>query len=165
MIVLYVLISVVILELGSLGGLGYILVKQSITRTIIRTKVEDTRFEQQQLEKQEITLNNQVFLVNLASVKHECHASNNDITCAVTNLSDRRVNICIQGLLTQKNAVGVRLYSLPMCTGSILPKTTASASVPWEQGKAGDICTPSKWEGIPNWDECNFNIFDYKVVP
>lgn len=100
-------------------------------------------------------------LVSFAKTRHECSAINNEVTCHLTNFEKTPIVTCMQGVLVQKEAAGVRLYSMPMCSGPISPMTTLSVTAPWDAGRATDICKSST-SNFLDWEKCNFSVIDYE---
>ena len=90
----------------------------------------------------------------------DCYATNSLVTCHFTNLQPTAVVLCLQGVIVQKEAAGVRLYSMPICSGPVSPKETKSVSAPWEGGRAKNICKGRR--GYLDWDKCDFNVIDYE---
>jgi hypothetical protein len=96
-------------------------------------------------------------VVNAKDTIFSCLASNSEITCTVTNLSADPIATCLQGSLTQKRASGIKLMSLPVCTGRIGTLETKTLQAQWKGGFAKDICT-REGGGILSldWGECDF---------
>lgn len=103
-------------------------------------------------------------LTPLSKTRHECSAVNTEVTCYVTNFDEFPILSCMQGLIAQKEAAGVRLYAMPMCTGPIAPRTTRAVSAPWGSGRASDICK-SGGSGFLDWEKCNFTVIDFEPKP
>ena len=101
--------------------------------------------------------------VAFSKVKHECSASNAEASCSVTNFGAGPIVTCMQGLLVQKEAAGVRLYSMPFCSGPIRPSETRSVAAPWSGGRASDMCKGRN--GYLDFDQCNFTVIDYDHKP
>lgn len=100
----------------------------------------------------------------VSKTRHECSAVNNEVTCYLTNFEQYPISACMQGLIAQKEAAGVRLYAMPMCTGPIPPRATRSVTAPWASGRASDICK-SGGAGYLDWEKCNFTVLDYEPKP
>ena len=100
--------------------------------------------------------------VPATKTKHTCFAVNDLVTCYFTNLTKEPIVTCTQGLVSQKEAAGVRLYSAPMCSGPIQALSTGVVSSPWSGGRAVDICASGKYL---DWDKCNFTNIDFDPKP
>jgi hypothetical protein len=98
-------------------------------------------------------------IVKYESLKNNCRANNNLATCHLTNFADDPVAVCFQGLIVQKGAAGVRLYSLPVCSGPIGPRSTREVAAPWDGGNADDLCKNER--GFLDWSQCEFTVIDF----
>ena len=99
-------------------------------------------------------------LKSYKSLAHSCYANGQDMTCHITNLSNDPVAVCVQGLVSQKKSAGVRLYSIPVCSGPIGPRSTHEIVGSWKDGSPRDICKGAY--GMLDWDNCNFEVIDVK---
>ncbi|WP_437896640.1 hypothetical protein [Sorangium sp. So ce124] len=101
--------------------------------------------------------------VSLKKTRHECNATNSETTCYVTNFEDSTIVACMQGLLLNKEAAGIRLYSMPMCTGPVKSNETRVVTAPWDGGRAVNICKSSA--GYLDFEKCDFTVIDYAHKP
>jgi hypothetical protein len=93
-----------------------------------------------------------------SSVPNNCYANNSDISCTFTNNRAYPVATCVQGTLSPNDASGVRLVSLPMCTGKLMPAETRTVSAPWVGGFAKDLCYRENAYGKTlDWAKCKFS--------
>lgn len=90
---------------------------------------------------------------------NSCHARNQTFECVVTNASDRAIEACFVGVLSQKKGGGT-MRSFPACTGRIAPRESREVSVPWERGSASDICNKLVYgdNRVLDFDACDFTI-------
>lgn len=95
----------------------------------------------------------------LAAFNHGCVATMSEVTCVLTNLTEETIGTCVQGLIQQKDAAGVRLYSKPMCSGPVQPRTTVTKASYWDGGRAIDLCKDAR--GFLDWDKCDFTAIDF----
>lgn len=152
----YVIVAVLLIELGAFGALSLKrmgdIERQAAereTQRIAREADKEKRDAAKALTKEPAYRDGS---------KHACNAGNNTITCYVTNLEEVPIVSCMQGLIQQKEATGVRLYSNPMCSGLVPPLTTVVLTTTWSQGTASDICTNGRFL---DWDKCDFTTIDY----
>jgi hypothetical protein len=101
-------------------------------------------------------------LVPQSALAVDCFATQNLVTCHATNLSSERLVTCVQGVVTQKEAAGVRLSSMPLCSGPVAPLQTVSFEGTFVGGRASDLCRDAR--GFLDWDECHFNVNDFDVL-
>jgi hypothetical protein len=154
-----VLLSLLLIEIGTIQVLE---AKREAQREADH-KAQQAEFEQReaarrQQERQQELTRSEPAVVPLSKISHECSALNSDITCYLTNFAKTPVVTCMQGLLVQKEAAGVRLYSMPMCSGPIPPLATRAVTGPWSGGRASDIC---KGGNYLDFGKCNFTVIDY----
>lgn len=120
---------------------------------------EDRARQEQALAaiKDEVHASGAMAVVNAKDTIFNCLASNTEITCTITNLSAEPMATCVQGSLTQKRASGIKLTSLPVCTGRMGKLETKTLQAHWKGGFAKDICT-REGGGILalDWDQCEF---------
>ena len=94
---------------------------------------------------------------------NDCKTNRDTVTCTFTNTHKFPATTCAQGLLYQKEASGVRLQALPMCTGRLMPAETKTVTSAWVAGFADDICYKETGYGKQlDWSKCVFttNSFD-----
>lgn len=96
----------------------------------------------------------------ISEVSHECVATMSEVNCSFTNLGTETVTTCAQGLLMQKDAAGVRLYSAPVCSGPVAPRQTVSKGSYWDGGRANDVCRSTA--GYLDWQKCDFAVIDFE---
>src|SRR5436190_24393095 len=60
---------------------------------------------------------------------NDCKTNRDTVTCTFTNTHKFPATTCVKGLLYQKEASGVRLQALPMCTGRLMPAETKTVSL------------------------------------
>jgi len=93
----------------------------------------------------------------VGQVHHNCHTDNTTVTCTFTNLSERAIHTCTAGRIYQKEAHGVKLESVVMCTGRLDPAATRVITAPWVGGFANSICYRETTFGRTlDWDKCEF---------
>jgi hypothetical protein len=93
-------------------------------------------------------------LVDLKKTRFNCYADNTEMTCTITNMTDKPLTTCLRGKLAQKDAAGVTMASIPVCTGRIPPLTTRTLTSPWSGGFAKDMCHNAI--GYLDWGACTF---------
>jgi len=104
--------------------------------------------------------------VDLKNVEHNCVASNNEASCTFTNGKAIPVTTCARARLTKKEATGIKLESLPMCTGRLGPRETKTVSAPWVGGFAKDACSSSgRFGEVLDWSACNFTTDGVDLSP
>jgi hypothetical protein len=153
-----VLVSSLIAEVGALASWD---VKREGDREVARKVEQAERDKSAAAQHEEDRLRSEPHLVSFAKTRHECSAVNSEVTCHLTNFEKTPIVTCMQGVLVQKEAAGVRLYSMPMCSGAIPPMTTMSVTAPWDAGRATDICKSSS-SNFLDWEKCNFSVIDYE---
>jgi hypothetical protein len=91
-------------------------------------------------------------------VHNSCYTDRTNVTCTFTNLDDFPVNTCTRGKLVQKEAPGVNLQSVIMCTGRLNPSETKVLNAPWVGGFADAICyKENAYTGrLLDWSKCEF---------
>jgi hypothetical protein len=87
--------------------------------------------------------------VNEKEVMNTCTTDRGTVTCTFTNTQKFPITTCAQGLLYQKEASGVRLQALPMCTGKLMPAETTVVAGGWVAGFADDICNRDGYVHVP----------------
>jgi len=97
--------------------------------------------------------------VGAEGVPHTCYSDRTNVTCTFTNVSDRDVQTCTRALLRQKEATGIKLESMIICTGRLRPGETRNVVGPWVGGFADDICYSEKpYVGkLLDWSKCTFS--------
>jgi hypothetical protein len=139
----------------ALGVIAILITNQRIAREAHEMQVSQAEAIRQL--QQEIRGQKESTTVEFRSIPNECIANNTEFSCTFTNLSDKPVSTCARGLLTQKEAKGVRLASLPACTGRLEPQQTRTVSAPWNGGFAKNICsTPGRFGDQLDWEKCEF---------
>lgn len=152
-----ILLAVLIVE----GGVLFALMKQAdADREAARTVAQEQRDQADADRREQERARTEPVRVPLATIKHSCNATNGEATCYVTNFDGPPIVACMQGLLVQKEAAGVRLYSMPMCSGPVRPNETRAISAPWDGGRAGDMCKSAA--GYLDFDKCMFTVIDYE---
>lgn len=71
-----------------------------------------------------------------------------------TNLSNTPQYWCGRGVVSNK--VGTRVFSTPVCTGVIEPKSTAFVEARYKVGAVKDLCKGDNALGLVDWDKCTF---------
>lgn len=95
--------------------------------------------------------------VDEKQMMNTCLTNRDTVTCTFTNTQKFPATTCTQGLLYQKEATGVRLKALPMCTGRLMPAETKTISASWVAGFADDICYRETGYGKNlDWSKCVF---------
>ena len=95
--------------------------------------------------------------VETKDMMNTCLTNRDTVTCTFTNRQKFPATTCTQGLLYQKEASGVRLKALPMCTGRLMPAETKTISASWVGGFADDICSKQTGYGTSlDWSKCVF---------
>jgi hypothetical protein len=98
---------------------------------------------------------------------NDCKTNRDTVTCTFTNTHKFPATTCVKGLLYQKEASGVRLQALPMCTGRLMPAETKTVTSAWIAGFADDICNRDGYGGkVLDWSKCVFTTepFDLSAV-
>ncbi len=91
-------------------------------------------------------------------VINNCIATRSEVSCTFTNSDNVPVATCVKGQLTPKEAAGVTLRSLSLCSGRLMPAETRTVSAPWLGGFADDICYRESGYGKNlDWSKCNFD--------
>lgn len=97
-------------------------------------------------------------------VLNTCTTDRGTVTCTFTNTQKFPITTCAQGLLYQKEASGVRLKALPMCTGKLMPAETKVVTSGWVAGFADDICNRDGYGGkVLDWSKCVFTTEPYDL--
>lgn len=97
-------------------------------------------------------------------VLNTCLTNRDTVTCTFTNTKDVPVATCARGLLYQKEASGVRLQALPMCTGRLMPAETKTITATWVAGFADDISNKETAYGKQlDWSKCVFTTEPYDL--
>lgn len=152
-----ILLGVLIVEIGALFAVH---VKRDSDRELARAAAQEQRDKAETEQRAEERTRNEATRVPLDKTKYECNATNSETTCYVTNFETSPITTCMQGLLTQKDAAGVRLYSLPMCSGPVKQYETRTVSVPWDGGRAVDMCKSER--GFLDFEKCSFKVIEYE---
>jgi hypothetical protein len=104
---------------------------------------------------------------NERDVANSCFANNSEVTCTFTNREATPVTTCVQGLLSPREANGVRLQSLPICSGKLMAAETRTVAAPWVGGMADDVCYSENHYGKRlDWSKCKFSTapFDLSAI-
>lgn len=155
-----ILIGLLMIEIGVLTGLQF---SREAEREAARVAALEEREKADAERRAEDKARTEPSRVSLKQALHECSATNSDATCYLTNFDGPPIVTCMQGLLVQKEAAGVRLYSMPMCSGPIRPNETRAVSAPWSGGRASDICKSAS--GYLDFGKCDFTVIDYVQKP
>lgn len=90
-------------------------------------------------------------------VPHNCVANNNEASCTFLNQRTIPITTCARATIAKKEAAGVKLESMPMCTGRLGPRETKTVSAPWVGGFAKDVCSSNgRFGEVLDWSACNF---------
>lgn len=159
-LVICILVGVLVIEIGALS---VVFMKRDTERELARISNQEQRDKAEAERRAEERSRAEPTRVLLSKTRHECSAMNGDVTCHLTNFDGPTIVTCMQGLLVQKEATGVRLLSMPMCSGPIRAHETRSVSAPWDGGRASDICKSER--GHLDFEKCNFTVLDYEPKP
>lgn len=96
--------------------------------------------------------------VAVQDVHHNCYTDRTNVTCTFTNLREQPVQTCTRGMLRQKEAAGIKLESVVICSGRLQPGETRTVFGPWVGGFADDVCYSEKpYVGKSlDWSQCAF---------
>ncbi len=100
--------------------------------------------------------------VSGAEISTSCSGLNGEMECTFTNTSTDFVTVCVTGKVNNKQSPGVSLSSMVLCSGRLEPLATRRLSVPWQRGRAVDLCNSPGYGGTKqlDWDQCEFNYDD-----
>lgn len=161
----YVLIGVGAVLAIELGVASYLLLtaleRQHVERRDAQEQARQEDLKRAEEEKAAARTEQRGTVVALDAIAHDCLADNSVATCYLTNGSDKPLVACMQGIVMQKESAGIRLYSMPMCTGPIPPMTTKQVSAPWVQGRVVDLCHDVR--GFLEWDKCDFKVINHEL--
>jgi len=102
--------------------------------------------------------------LNEKDMMNDCKTNRDTVTCTFTNTHNFPATTCAKGLLYQKEASGVRLQALPMCTGRLMPAETKTVTSAWVAGFADDICNRDGYGGkVLDWSKCVFTTEAYDL--
>ncbi len=95
--------------------------------------------------------------VQVGGMAFTAFATNNAASFAFTNItSDIRV-ACVKGVV-KSIATGIRLESLPVCSGEMKPNTSVRFDASWPKGNPEDICYKDTQYGKHlDWSKCTFD--------
>lgn len=103
--------------------------------------------------------------VSSSDVHNNCTSDRTMVTCTFTNLLEKPITTCAQGVVRQKESPGVQLKSLIMCTGKLYPLESRVVTGPWVGGFADDICYRENAYGkILDWSKCKFDTGDVDIA-
>lgn len=147
-----------------LATTGVLLWRLLVLEDVQRARAADQDARLGRIEAELQKANGNGAWVKVQEVHHNCYTDRTNVTCTFTNLSDRDVQTCTQGTLRQKEAVGVKLESVVICTGRLRPGETRSVSAPWVGGFADDICFKENAYGKTlDWGKCSFDTEPYDL--
>ena len=105
----------------SVGGVGALVYLQVRTHDALLTRIDNVARHIDGVLTEVRDANALAPFVPLSQVHNNCITDRTTVTCTFTNLQDKPVSTCTQGIVKQKESPGVHLSSTILCTGKLYP--------------------------------------------
>lgn len=92
---------------------------------------------------------------NAEDLSRTCYASNDTITCSLTNRSRNAAFTCMRANLKNKKT-GASAEPVSFCSGPIQPYETKTLTAQWSSFVA-KLCPNENLKNVPDWEACAFD--------